>query len=96
MVRSRQWWLNQVEIYFPILKRKALMPNDFPSLEAVEQRLIGFQHHYERIAKPFEWKFTRDDLTRLPEKTKESGSQHDEEAQKILVAVLMNHRTWQC
>jgi hypothetical protein len=71
--------LNQVEICFPILQRKALMPNDFPSLEPVEQRLIGFQHYYERIAKPFEWKFTRDDLTRPLEKTKKSGSRHDEE-----------------
>lgn len=65
-------WLNQVEIYFSILQRKALTPNDFPSLEAVEQRLIGFQHHYERIAKPFEWKFTRDDLKRFLEKTEET------------------------
>ena len=61
-------WLNQVEIYFSILQRKALTPNDFSSLEALEQRLIGFQHYYERIAKPFQWKFTRDDLTRLLEK----------------------------
>lgn len=62
-------WLNQIEIYFSIVQRKALTPNDFPSLEALEQRLIGFQRHYERIAKPFEWKFTRKDLTRLLEKT---------------------------
>jgi len=61
-------WLNQIEIYFSVLQRKALTPNDFPSLEALEQRLIGFQHHYERIAKPFQWKFTRDDLTKLLEK----------------------------
>jgi hypothetical protein len=61
-------WLNQVEIYFSIVQRKALTPNDFSSLEALEQRLIGFQHYYERIAKPFQWKFTRDDLTRLLEK----------------------------
>jgi DDE superfamily endonuclease len=61
-------WLNQVEIYSSIVQRKALTPNDFSSLEALEQRLIGFQHYYERIAKPFQWKFTRDDLTRLLEK----------------------------
>jgi hypothetical protein len=36
-------------------------------LEGLEQRLIGFQHYYERIAKPFQWKFTRDDLTQLLE-----------------------------
>jgi hypothetical protein len=58
-------WLNQIEIYFSILQRKALTPNDFPSLAAVEERLIGFQSYYETIAKPFEWKFTRGDLNAL-------------------------------
>ena len=58
-------WLNQIEIYFSILQRKALTPNDFPSLEALRQRIIGFQQHYETIAKPFEWKFTRQDLGNL-------------------------------
>ena len=63
-------WLNQIEIYFSILQRKALTPNDFASLEAVEQRLLGFQQHYESIAKPFEWKFTRRDLADLLQKMK--------------------------
>ena len=58
-------WLNQIEIYFAVLQRKALTPNDFPSLSAVEERLLGFQRYYETIAQPFEWKFTRDDLSRL-------------------------------
>jgi len=58
-------WLNQVEIYFSIVQRKALTPNDFHSLAELEDRLLGFQEHYEKIAKPFEWKFTRRDLRRL-------------------------------
>ena len=58
-------WLNQIEIYFSILQRKALTPNDFPSLAAVRERLLAFQHHYETIASPFEWKFTRKDLHEL-------------------------------
>jgi len=58
-------WLNQIEIYFSVLQRKALTPNDLPTLEAVEQRVLGFQHRYEKIASPFEWKFTRDDLHEL-------------------------------
>jgi hypothetical protein len=58
-------WLNQIEIYFSILQRKALTPNDFPSLEALRQRIIGFQQHYQTIAKPFEWTFTRQDLGNL-------------------------------
>jgi hypothetical protein len=62
-------WLNQIEIYFSILQRKALTPNDFPSLEALKERIIGFQLHYEKTAKPFEWKFTRRDLADLLDKT---------------------------
>lgn len=58
-------WLNQIEVYFSIVQRKALTPNDFSSLEAVEERLLRFQDYYERIATPFEWKFTRDDLADL-------------------------------
>jgi hypothetical protein len=58
-------WLNQIEIYFSIVQRKVLTPNDFPSLLAVEDRLLRFQTHYERLATPFEWKFTRSDLASL-------------------------------
>jgi hypothetical protein len=58
-------WLNQIEIYFSIVQRKVLTPNDFASLHAVAERLYGFERHYERIGKPFEWKFTRADLRAL-------------------------------
>ena len=58
-------WLNQIEIYFSIIQRKVLTPNDFPDLGALERRLLEFQSHYETIAKPFEWKFTRSDLQQL-------------------------------
>ena len=58
-------WLNQIEIYFSIVQRKVLTPNDFPSLAAVEDRLLRFQTHYEQLATPFEWTFTRSDLQAL-------------------------------
>jgi len=58
-------WLNQCEIYFSIVQRKVLQPNDFADLDAVEQALLGFGRRYEQIAKPFEWKFTRRDLNRV-------------------------------
>ncbi len=58
-------WLNQIEIYFSILQRKALTPNDFTSLKAVKDRLLGFQLHYESMATPFEWKFTKRNLKDL-------------------------------
>jgi len=64
-------WLNQVEIYFSVIQRKVLTPNDFASLSAVAKRLLDFQSHYEEIAKPFEWKFTRTDLQNLLAKLKD-------------------------
>lgn len=61
-------WLNQIEIYFSIVQRKVLQPNDFTDLAALEERLLGFGRHYEQVAQPFEWKFTRADLDRLLER----------------------------
>jgi DDE superfamily endonuclease len=58
-------WLNQAEIYFSAVQRKALTPNDFPDLDTLEQRLLAFGRRYEQIATPFEWKFTQADLDRL-------------------------------
>jgi hypothetical protein len=58
-------WLNQVEIYLSIVQHKCRTPNDFASLAAVQERLLAFERRYEQAAKPFEWKFTRDDLALL-------------------------------
>jgi hypothetical protein len=61
-------WLNQVELYFSILQRKALTPNDFGSLEQLGERLLAFGRRYREIARPFEWTFTRSDLERVLER----------------------------
>jgi hypothetical protein len=58
-------WLNQVEIYFSVIQRKVLTPNDFADLAEVEQRLLAFERLYQEAARPFEWKFTRHDLALL-------------------------------
>lgn len=58
-------WLNQIEIYFSIVQRKVLTPNEFNDLKEVEGCLMAFQDHYAFTARPFEWKFTQDDLRRL-------------------------------
>jgi hypothetical protein len=55
-------WLNQVEIYFSIIQRKVLTPNDFANLEAVRVRLALYEELSNRTPKPFKWKFTRQDL----------------------------------
>jgi hypothetical protein len=56
-------WLNQVEIYFSIIQRKVLTPNDFENLDAVRLRLQLYEELTNRRPKPFAWKFTRQDLT---------------------------------
>ncbi len=71
-------WLNQIEIYFSILQRKALMPNECSDLTTLQAQIMDFQQRYESIAKPFEWKFTRRDLQRVL--TKVSSYVHFEKA----------------
>jgi hypothetical protein len=66
-------WLNQIEIYFSIVQRKALTPNDFTDLAEVQSRLLAFQHRYQQTAQPFQWKFTRTDLAGLLDRL----AQHD-------------------
>jgi len=58
-------WLNQAELFFSIVQRKALTPNDFASLDELGERLLAFGRHYRQIARPFEWTFTRQDLDRV-------------------------------
>jgi transposase len=55
-------WLNQIERYFSIVQRTVLTPNDFPDLAAVERRLLASEARYNDTARPFNWRFTRDDL----------------------------------
>ncbi len=57
-------WLNQVEIYFSIIQRKVLTPNDCTSLEELAERIIEFGKRYSALGKPFAWRFTRQDLER--------------------------------
>ena len=57
--------VDQVEIYFSIIARKALSPNDCDDLDVVIERLPAFETRYNQAAKPFKWKFTTTDLADL-------------------------------
>jgi hypothetical protein len=59
-------WLNQIEIYFSILQRKALTPNDFEDLQALTARISALEEHHRQIAQPSEWTFTRAKRDALP------------------------------
>jgi hypothetical protein len=58
-------WLNQVEIYFSVVQRKVLTPNDFYDLTDIENRLAAFEDRYNFTAKPFRWRYTKTDLDAL-------------------------------
>jgi transposase len=58
-------WLNQCEIYFSVVQRKVITPNDFYDLTDVENRLTAFHDLYNAAARPFTWKYTTKDLTAL-------------------------------
>ena len=61
-------WLNQIEIYYSIVQRKLLEPNDFDSLAELARTLNAFEYHWNEIAEPFDWNFTRDDLAAVLER----------------------------
>jgi DDE superfamily endonuclease len=70
-------WLNQIEIYFSILQRKALTPNDCATLDELSERLLASGRHYRQIARPFQWTFTRADLDRVLERVDAHQQQRD-------------------
>jgi len=55
-------WLNQIEIYFSILQRKAISPADFADLDHLAERILSFQDRNNANAEPFDWRYTQDDL----------------------------------
>lgn len=55
-------WLNQVEIYFSVIQRKVVNPNDFFDTAGIADRLRAFEDRYNAVSDPFDWTFTRDDL----------------------------------
>ena len=69
-------WLNQVEIFFSIVQRKVVSPNDFTDTNEVITRLADFETHYNRAARPFKWKFTATDLADLLTRLDNHKSEH--------------------
>jgi hypothetical protein len=63
-------WLNQVEIYFSIIQRKVLTPNDFADLEALRLRLALYESLSNQSPTPFQWTFDRTKLATLLAKIK--------------------------
>ena len=68
-------WLNQVEIFFSVIQKKVVSPNNFPSLEKLSETLLAFVDRYNRTAEPFSWKYTADDLKDLIRRISEHEKQ---------------------
>ncbi|HBW21106.1 MAG TPA: IS630 family transposase [Actinobacteria bacterium] len=58
-------WLNQIEIFFSIIQKKVISPNNFANLAELASTLLAFVQRYSKTAKPFSWEFTSADLTRM-------------------------------
>ncbi|MEV6996026.1 hypothetical protein AB0N87_44150 [Streptomyces sp. NPDC093228] len=79
-------WLNQVEIYFSVVQRKVISPNDFPDLTQVGDRLRAFEDRYNATAQPFQWKFTTSDLDDLLARLDRHTADRQEESSAALAA----------
>jgi hypothetical protein len=52
-------WLNQVEIWFSILSRRALKRASFTSTAELQQHLLSFIEYFNQtMAKPYKWTYT--------------------------------------
>ena len=68
-------WLNQIEIFFSVIQKKVVSPNDFPSLEKLSGTLLAFVDRYNQTAGPFSWKYTAGDLKDLLRRIREHDKQ---------------------
>ncbi|MFC8262352.1 IS630 family transposase [Streptomyces sp. NPDC057291] len=79
-------WLNQVEIYFSVVQRKVVTPNDFTDLAQVRDRLRDFENRYNATAQPFQWKFTTTNLDDLLARLDRHTADHPQQSSVVLTA----------
>ena len=72
-------WLNQVEIWFNIITRKAIRRGSFSSVTELKEKILGFTEHYNNSGtKPFMWTATEDSILQKIQRlcTAISGTAH--------------------
>ncbi|WP_437064506.1 transposase [Streptomyces sp. enrichment culture] len=79
-------WTNQIEIFFSIVQRTAISPNDFTDLTQVRNRLRAFEDRYNATAQPLQWRLTTSDLDDLPARLDRHTTDHQEESSVALAA----------
>jgi len=65
------------EIFFSVIQKKVVTPNDFDSLEQLSATLLGFVDRYNQAARPFSWKFTASDLHGLMDRISRHEQQNN-------------------
>ena len=76
-------WLNQIEIFFSVIQKKVVTPNNFASLEQLSATLLGFVDRYNQTARPFSWKFTASDLHDLMDRISRHEQQDSPQNQPL-------------
>jgi DDE superfamily endonuclease len=92
--------LNQIEIYFSILARKALTPCHFNDVDELSGRILGFQTEFAKTATPFHRTFTRRDphalLDRLDQRGRLTPAARTSFRESVLVAGLAQNLAHSC
>jgi hypothetical protein len=53
------------QVYFSVVQRKLLTPDNHASLDELANQLTAFEASYNQAARPFDRRFNNDDLNRL-------------------------------
>lgn len=85
-------WLNQIEIVFGIVQRRAIRRGNFTSLENLKERLLRFIDYFNRtFAQPFRWTYTgrpvKTQATPRPRTWRETWNEKCETRQALAVAL---------
>jgi hypothetical protein len=80
-------WLNQVEIYFSVLQRKVVSPNDFTDFAEVEHRLTEFEKRYNatRHTLRLEVHPPRPPRPTRPDQPTRTAGQHDRTPNRCII-----------
>lgn len=85
-------WLNQIEIVFGTVHRRAIARGSFASLEALKERLLSFIDYFNRtFAQPFRWTYTgrpvKAQLAPRPRTWRENWASFREDRQELALVM---------
>ena len=78
LVDCLKWVAPLIKIFFSVIQKKVVTPNDFDSLGQLSATLLGYVDRYNQTARPFSWKFTASDLHDLMDRISNQQDPQDE------------------